>query len=384
MLDFIYYPVSGILWVWHKVFGAVLGADNGFAWALSVMFLVFTLRAILYKPFVRQVRTTRQMQELQPQIKALQKKYSKDRQRMATEMQKLQREHGFNPVMGCLPVLLQAPVFIGLFHVLRSFNRTGTGFGGLGMSVEENANTPNYFFSADDVQSFLSARLFGAPISSYITMPRETLESFGAYGSVPTIATIAAVSIPLMILASVATHFNSRASVARQSPAAAANPQSAIMNKLALWVFPLGVLVGGPFLMIAILLYWVANNIWTYAQQHIVFRRIDAEEDAKKQAAIERRADTAPKPGARPTRDKRKRQAPPKSSPAAESKSGATDKGATDKGATDKGDTDKGDTDKTESADSSGESTNGDGSKPRPQKPRPSTNRPRSNKRKRR
>ena len=69
----------------------VLGPQNFFTWALSVMFLVFTLRAILYKPFVRQIRTTRQMQEMQPQIKALQKKYGKDRQRFAMEMQKLQR-----------------------------------------------------------------------------------------------------------------------------------------------------------------------------------------------------------------------------------------------------------------------------------------------------
>src|SRR6478736_8289494 len=143
-LDFIYWPVSAIMWAWYKAFAFVLGPSNFFAWMLAVMFLVFTLRAILYKPFVRQIRTTRQMQELQPQIKALQKKYGKDRQRMALEMQKLQREHGFNPIMGCLPVLLQAPVFIGLFHVLRSFNRTGEGFGQLGMSVEENANTANY------------------------------------------------------------------------------------------------------------------------------------------------------------------------------------------------------------------------------------------------
>ena len=107
MLNFIYYPVSAILWVWHKVFGAIpfLGPDSGITWALSVVFLVFTLRAVLYKPFVKQVRTTRQMQELQPQIKALQKKYSGDRQRQAIEMQKLQKEHGFNPIMGCLPVL---------------------------------------------------------------------------------------------------------------------------------------------------------------------------------------------------------------------------------------------------------------------------------------
>ncbi|SEM44194.1 membrane protein insertase YidC [Rhodococcus maanshanensis] len=324
MLDFIYYPVSGILWVWHKVFGAIpfLGPNSGITWALSVMFLVFTLRAILYKPFVKQVRTTRQMQELQPQIKALQKKYSKDRQRMALEMQKLQKEHGFNPIMGCLPVLLQAPVFIGLFHVLRSFNRTGEGFGQLGMSVEENANTANYFFSPADVQSFLEARLFGAPISVAITTPQAQLETFGQYGTVPTVLNIAAVAIPLMVIASIATHFNSRASVARQSEAAAANPQSAIMNKLALWVFPLGVLVGGPFLMIAILLYWVANNIWTYAQQHLVFRRIDAEEEEKKQAALERRADNAPKPGVRPDQAK-KRKAAAESSPVTEEDSEA-------------------------------------------------------------
>src|SRR6187399_619406 len=154
------------MWVWYKAFSFVLGPSNFFAWALSVMFLVFTLRAILYKPFVRQIRTTRQMQELQPQIKALQKKYSSDRQRMALEMQKLQREHGFNPLMGCLPVLVQAPVFIALFHVLRSFNRTGSGFGQLGLSPEENAQLGNYAFDATEVQSFLSARLFGAPISS--------------------------------------------------------------------------------------------------------------------------------------------------------------------------------------------------------------------------
>ncbi|WP_137876431.1 membrane protein insertase YidC [Rhodococcus sp. Q] len=303
MLDFIYYPVSWILWVWHKVFGSFLGADNGFAWALSVMFLVFTLRAILYVPFVKQVRTTRQMQELQPQIKALQKKYSNDRQRMALEMQKLQKEHGFNPLMGCLPVLLQAPVFIGLFHVLRSFNRTGEGFGQLGMSVEENANTANYAFSAADVQSFLDARLFGAPIAAAMTTPQAQLEAYGV--PIPTVWTIAAVAVPLMIIASVATHFNSRASVARQSEAAAANPQAAIMNKLSLWVFPLGVLVGGPFLMIAILLYWVSNNIWTYAQQHLVFRRIDAEEEEKKAKALERRAENAPKPGAKPIAGKK-------------------------------------------------------------------------------
>jgi YidC/Oxa1 family membrane protein insertase len=205
--------------------------------------------------------------------------------------------------------LLQAPVFIGLFHVLRSFNRTGEGFGQLGLSPEENAQLGNYAFSPEDVQSFLSARLFGAPISAWITQPEASLVAFEPFGGIPSRLDIALVAIPLMIVAGIATHFNSRASVARQSAQAAANPQAAIMNKLALYVFPLGVIVGGPFLPIAILLYWVSNNIWTYAQQHIVFRKIDQEEEAKKQAAIARRSDNAPKPGARPDRTTKKKTA---------------------------------------------------------------------------
>ncbi|MCM6776975.1 membrane protein insertase YidC [Nocardia sp. CDC159] len=309
MLDFIYYPVSWILWFWHRVFGFALGKDNGLAWALAVVFLVFTLRLVLYKPFVKQVRTTRQMQELQPQIKALQAKYKNDRQKMALEMQKLQKEHGFNPLMGCLPVLAQVPVFIGLYHVLRSFNRVGggtAGFGGMHMTPEQNANTPNYVFNAEDVQSFLRARIFGAPISGVITSPREQLEAFANYGGIPHIGSMIAVAVPLMIIAGLATHFNARASIARQSAEAAANPQAAIMNKMALWVFPLGVIVGGPFLPIAILIYWVSNNIWTYGQQHLVFGRMEKEEEQKKEEAKQRRSTNAPKPGAKPVDPKKK------------------------------------------------------------------------------
>ena len=300
-LDYVYYPVSGIMWLWYKLFGALLGPSNFFTWALSVMFLVFTLRAVLYRPFVKQIRTTRKMQELQPQIKALQKKYGKDRQRMALEIQKLQKEHDFNPILGCLPMLAQVPVFLGLYHVLMSFNRTQSGFGRLGLTVEENRRLPNDFFSAADVGHFLEANLFRAPIGASITQ-QHGLAAFTEFSR----PAVAAVSIPLMILAGIATYFNSRASISRQSAEAAANPQTAIMNKLALYVFPLGVVVGGPFLPIAIIIYWVSNNIWTFAQQHIVFGKIEREEEAAKEEALARRAANAPAPGAKPTKNKAK------------------------------------------------------------------------------
>ena len=299
-LDIIYYPVSAIMWVWYKAFAFLLGPSNFFAWALSVMFLVFTLRAILYKPFVRQIRTTRQMQELQPQIKALQKKYGKDRQRMALEMQKLQKEHGFNPILGCLPMLAQIPVFLGLYHVLMSFNRTQTGIGRLGLSVEENRSLGNYVFSATDVGHFLDANLFGAPLGATM-IQQHGLEAFTEFYRPAVIA----VGVPFMIAAGIATYFNSRASVARQSPEAAANPQTAMMNKLALYVFPLGVVVGGPFLPLAVIMYWLANNIWTFGQQHYVFGKIEKEEEQKKLEALERRAANAPAPGVKPSRKKK-------------------------------------------------------------------------------
>ena len=206
----------------------MLAPDSGSPWAMSVVFLVFTLRAILYKPFVKQIRTTRKMQEIQPQMQAIRKKYGKDRVKMTEEMQKLQKEHGFNPLLGCLPMLAQIPVFIGLFHVLRSFNRMGTGFGQLGMTAEETRNTANYIFSPELVQNFLDARLFGVPLSAAISQPETEWVAFSPTGVVDfTRANIIWLVIPLVIVSSIATHMNSRASVARQSEAAAGEPADA-------------------------------------------------------------------------------------------------------------------------------------------------------------
>jgi YidC/Oxa1 family membrane protein insertase len=110
------------------------------------------------------------------------------------------------------------------------------------------------------------------------------------------------VMTPLMIAAGIFTHITARHSVARQTEAQAANPQSAIMNKLMLYVFPIGVVVGAPFLPLAVLLYWVANNLWTLGQQYVVYRKIDAEEADKKAQVIADRQARAPRPGQKPIR----------------------------------------------------------------------------------
>ncbi|MGC5026644.1 MULTISPECIES: membrane protein insertase YidC [unclassified Tsukamurella] len=278
MLDVVYYPISAVLWAWHRVFGAVLGADNGVAWALSVIFLVFTVRALLLWPGIVSARTGRRLQKLRPQLDALRRKHGKDNQKLALETQKLQREHGVRPLLGCLPALVQIPVFFGLYHVLRSFNRTGTGLGQLGLTPEQNATTANYLFSAHDVQSFLSARLFGAPISVSMSSSDTVLASFAQFGGVPSIASIAAVAIPLMLIACLATHVNARFSLSHQITDPGNALQADVMRKLMLWVMPVGSIVAGPVLPVAILLYWVSNNLWTYGQQHLTHRVLERDE----------------------------------------------------------------------------------------------------------
>jgi YidC/Oxa1 family membrane protein insertase len=288
VLNFIYYPVSFILWVWHEVFGFLLGPDNGIAWALSVVFLVFTLRAILYKPFVHQVRSMRRMQEFQPEIAKLRKKYANDKQKQAEEMQRLQKEHGVNPLGGCLPVLVQVPVFIGLFHVLREFGPTNN---------DGSPRTENYFFGLEDVESFNRSDLFGAKLGNWVLQGEDFLNAAGT-----SVASMLIVMIPLMIAAGIFTHITARHSVARQTAAQAENPQTAIMNRLMLYIFPIGVVVGAPFLPLAVLLYWVSNNLWTLGQQYVVYRRIDAEESAKREQAAVTRQARAPRPGQKPVR----------------------------------------------------------------------------------
>jgi YidC/Oxa1 family membrane protein insertase len=282
VLNFIYYPVSFIMWVWHQAFGYVLGEDKGITWALSVVFLVFTLRLILYKPFVGQVRSMRKMQSMAPEMQKLRKKYANDKQKLAAEMQKLQSENGANPLAGCLPVLVQVPVFIGLFHVLREF---------------KPGKTENYFFGEEGVRSFIDADLFGAKLGASV-VPLQGAPSLESLGT--DIPSMLIVMVPLMIAAGIFTHITARHSVARQAEAQAAAPQAAIMNKLMLYVFPIGVVVGAPFLPLAILFYWVSNNLWTLGQQYLVYRRIDAEELEQREQAVANRNALAPKPGQKP------------------------------------------------------------------------------------
>ncbi|OLT14579.1 hypothetical protein BJF78_18410 [Pseudonocardia sp. CNS-139] len=155
---------------------------------------------------------------------------------------------------------MQIPVFVGLLHVLTSFNRPG-------LTPAQNAAIPNYAFGPAEVGSFLRAHLFGVPLPAYLSMPQDLLDAFGAHVDR---WQVAAVAVPLVLLAALATHLSARVSASRQP----ADGPAAAFVRWTPWVFPLGVLVSGalfPF-PIATLLYWMTNSGWTVVQQWLVLR----------------------------------------------------------------------------------------------------------------
>lgn len=110
------------MWDWIiNFFAAVLAGIEGFCgdWGLAIIILTVIIRILIMPLMNKQVESSARMQAAQPKIQELQAKYADNPERQAQEMQKLYSDIHFNPVMGCLPVLLQMPVFFALFTVAR-------------------------------------------------------------------------------------------------------------------------------------------------------------------------------------------------------------------------------------------------------------------------
>src|SRR3954470_19609613 len=114
----LYYAISAILVAWHAFFGLFMDPNGGAAWVLSIIGLTLVIRALLIPLFVKQIKSSRNMQLIQPKVKELQKKYGHDRERLAHETMKLYKESGTNPFASCLPILIQMPIFLALFRLL--------------------------------------------------------------------------------------------------------------------------------------------------------------------------------------------------------------------------------------------------------------------------
>ncbi len=130
------------MWDWIINFLAgVLAGIEGFCgdWGLAIIILTVIIRVLIMPLMNKQVESSARMQAAQPKIQELQARYADDRELQAQKMQELYSDLHFNPVMGCLPVLLQAPVFFALFTVARDRIPADASFYGIIPSLADSA-----------------------------------------------------------------------------------------------------------------------------------------------------------------------------------------------------------------------------------------------------
>src|SRR6476469_11196697 len=127
------YAVAWIMVQFHTALTAIgLPEASGWTWALSIVGLVIVIRIILIPLFVKQIKASRGLQLIQPQMQAIQKKYKgktdpESRQAMTQETMALYKESGTNPLASCLPIILQSPIFFALFRVLNNLSAIAHG-----------------------------------------------------------------------------------------------------------------------------------------------------------------------------------------------------------------------------------------------------------------
>jgi YidC/Oxa1 family membrane protein insertase len=127
MIDF-GWPI--IRWIGKLIFLFLTSALSFVGnWGVKIVILAFALKIILSPLTTKSYVSMQKMQKIQPAMQEIQKKYAKDPKQQQTEMQKLYKESGVNPLGGCLPMLLQMPVFLAMYRVLANMvELRGAGF----------------------------------------------------------------------------------------------------------------------------------------------------------------------------------------------------------------------------------------------------------------
>lgn len=246
-----------ILVTFHNVWTFIgFGPDSGLTWVLTVIGLVLVVRAALIPVFVRQIKSQRNMMLVQPELKKLQNKYKgktdrDSREKFAREQMDLYKRTGSNPLSSCLPLLLQMPIFMGLFFVINDAQNNRAGVGLL------NAELADSFREA----SFLSAKLSATFISTFD-------ESFEGE-SVWAVRILAALMVVLM---SASQFITQKQIMAKNQNPDTQNSQFMQTQKILLYVLPFVFLISGVSFPLALVTYWLSSNIWTMGQQFIVIR----------------------------------------------------------------------------------------------------------------
>ncbi len=227
------------MWSWFLNFiYSIISFFQGFLvdWGLAIVVTTILMRLLMMPLTLKQQKSMAEMQKLSPKLKELQERYADDPQRLNEEMLKFYSENKFNPAGGCLPLIIQMPIFIGLFQVLRTMVPQEAGFFNI---LPWLTQAPNQVFASQDIITFL-------PYGIFVVL-------FGLLTLLP------------MLL----------------------NQQTENQMKIMAIVMGVMMLWFGWMAPAGVLLFWVVSSAWGLVQQLIINKKTKqetiAEEEAKKE-----------------------------------------------------------------------------------------------------
>ena len=242
ILNPLYSAVSWVMITFHDLLSFTNNED--LQWSVGIIGLVILIRIISIPLFVKQIKSQRALTALQPQMKAIQKKYKDDRQKQSEEMMKLYKVHKTNPFASCFPILAQAPIFFALFTVLNGISQ----------------NRPHGFLKGEYLISAQQANFFGAPLSGTFLGTSDS--------------TTKLISVILIIFMSATTFTTQRQLMVKGMPKMdSSNNMMLQQQKIMLYLFPVIFAVTGVNFPVGVLIYWSTTNLWTWGQQYYVIKR---------------------------------------------------------------------------------------------------------------
>jgi YidC/Oxa1 family membrane protein insertase len=274
-MDTILFPIEWVIsWIMYLCHQGLtfLGMDKGPgpAWVFSIVGLVIVIRIVLIPLFFKQIKASRGMQLLQPEMQAIQKKYKgksdpASREAMSRETMALYKKHGTNPFSSCMPILLQSPIFFALFRMLNAIPKIASG--------SQESLGPIDSSIASDIEN---STVFGARLSE-IFLQTDSVHSKIVIGG-------------LIVAMSATTFFTQRQLTMKNMPKAALEGPMASTQKLMLYAFPFIFAISGVNFPVGVLVYWTTTNVWSMGQQFYTIRRMPAPGSEAERLMRERKA----------------------------------------------------------------------------------------------
>ena len=214
---------------------------------LAIIIFTIVVKVVTLPLTIRQLRSSRDMQKLQPKVREIQKKYAKNREKLNQELMKLYKEHGVNPASGCLPLVIQLPIFFGVYAALLNLSRPlslgsllgrWTGFSSLAFlglaSIPEN------------IQAGLG------------TLANEAFLWLSSIGRADPLHILPILAVVLQVLQQ------------KMMSTRSGDQQQAMMSNMMMITFPLMFLIIGWNLPAGAVLYWVTQSLIGLVQQYII------------------------------------------------------------------------------------------------------------------